>query len=119
MSSNEKKPEKMKISFRGMTKEIEIPSSTIDLNHPLLNELQINLLRLRPGEQLKLPFNHFDALTTDPLEQTIIFEVGIVNGCNVRADEVISENPTVRGYVFTRHEDVPLLEWIEPEGGKQ
>jgi hypothetical protein len=119
MSSNEKKPEKMRITFRGMTKEIETPPSTIDPNHPLLNELQINLLRLRPGEQLKLPFGHFDALTTDPLELTIFFEVGIVNGCDVRADEIISEHPTVRGYVFTRREDVPLLEWIEPEGGKQ
>jgi hypothetical protein len=117
---SDKPPDKFTMTMPDGTKqEIDVPPSQVDMNHPLLNELQIKLLRLKPGEELKVPSNHFDAVTTDPLDLTVIGEIGIVNGCNVAFDRVISENPPVRGYIFTRLGDVPLMDWIEPEGGVQ
>ena len=87
----EKKPEKFVMKWPdGTIKELEVPPSNIDPNHPLLRDLQVQLLRLRPGEQPRLPHGHFDAVSTDPMELTHIGEVGILFGCNVHFDEQIS-----------------------------
>jgi hypothetical protein len=112
--------EKFKMRFPdGRFVELEVPPSKVDPNHPLLLDLQTQLLRLHPEEQLKLPHDHFNAVSEDPLELTIVPEMAMACGCNSRMDELISENPPVRGYVFTRRDDVPLLHWVEPEGGTQ
>jgi hypothetical protein len=44
--------------------------------------------------------------------------IAMFAGCDFANDQIITENPEVRGYVFTRRNDVPLLEIMEPEGGK-
>jgi hypothetical protein len=117
---SEKKPEKFTMTTSdGTTHELELPPSNVDLNHPLLNDLQLQLLRLRPGEQFKLPNGHFDAVSKDPLELTIIAEIGVHNGCAIKMNTQISEDPPIFGYIFTRTDDVPLLDWIEPVGGTQ
>jgi hypothetical protein len=102
----------------GTRKELEVPLSKIDHNHPLLQDFQVQLLRLRPGDELKLPHGHFDQLSDDAFGlTTIIAAVAMQSGCNAKFDELISTNPDVRGYVFTRRDDLPLLDALEPEGG--
>ena len=96
-------------------KATDVRESDIDLNHPVISDLQLQLLRLRPGEQLKLPDSHFAALSKEPLELTIV-EVGVISGCDVKYSTLISEEPPVRGYIFTRRADVPILNWVEPKG---
>lgn len=117
---SDKMPQKFKmIKPDGTVVEIEVPASNVDVNHPLLTELQRDLLRLKAGEQLKLDQNHFDAVSMDPMELTIIGEIGAISGCDIGFDKLISDNPPKRGYIFTRLDHVPSLEWSEPEGGVQ
>jgi hypothetical protein len=105
-----------KTTRRSFLKAPDVRESDIDLNHPVINDLQVQLLRLKPGVQLKLPDSHFAALSKEPLELTIV-EVGVISGCDVKYSTLISEQPPVRGYIFTRRADVPMLNWVaEPEG---
>jgi hypothetical protein len=95
-----------------------VRQSEIGLDHPVVNDLQVQLLRLRPGEQLKLPHSHFAGLSKEPLELTIV-EIAVASGCDVKYSTLISEEPPVLGYIFTRRADVPILNWAEPEGKDQ
>jgi hypothetical protein len=103
---------------RSTLKRPNVRQSDVDLNHPVINDLQVQLLRLKPGEQLKLPHSHFAALSKEPLELTIV-EVGVISGCDVKYSALISEEPPVRGYIFTRRVDVPILNWVEPDSEVQ
>jgi hypothetical protein len=105
----------------GTTDELEVAPSKINTHHPLLTDLQKKLLRLKPGEQLKLAHGYFDAVSEDLFEvHTCLGSIAITNGCGVLFESPISEtDPKARGYIFTRYSDVPLMDFVEPEGGKQ
>jgi len=47
-------------------------TSDVDFTHPLLDELKIQLLQLKPEEQLKLPQRHFEGISKQPIELAIV-----------------------------------------------
>ena len=101
-------------------KEIE---STFDLppddvNQVAFGELITKLLRLQPGEQLRLAHSELSSISpTDVNLACAIADAGVQCGCNVKMDEVIQTDPKVRGVIFDRQDmDPPILTWTEPEG---
>jgi hypothetical protein len=115
----DKKPGKFQqILDDGTLADLEIGPSTIDMHDSILEDLRLRLMRLKPSEQLKLPSDHLKSLSDSSFERDcVVGETAIVYGCNVEFGRKLSENPTVYGYIFTRRDDLPVLEWAELQGG--
>jgi hypothetical protein len=87
------------------------------LNAILMSDLQDELLRLRPGETVSKSNEWLRPIATNDFDRTCaVAEVGLLSGCDVQFNHVISENPQIIGAIFTRRPNVPLMDFIEPIG---